>query len=225
MIVIRRLSAPRTATACAAASLSLAALSASAAQQTMQVPASPRPSPRPAWNCRAQASVGTTEIRAARLLDAAGARLQDGAGWTDTFTADKRAPLTVSVEWRGESNPITFAEGMANFWVRNAQPLKWPLKMSVTGRRTIAFDAGQAYMNPREFSAYERIGKVLDAAGDATALTWALRGTVGGKSGMAVANEGSYALAELVALKPAFATVLTQLDAMQADFVHRCRRL
>ena len=205
--------------------IALPAAARPAEAQTMQIPAPPGPSPRPAWNCRAVQSVGTTEIRAARLLDAAGARLQDGAGWTDIFTADKQAPLTVSVEWRGETGAMTFADGMANFYIRNGQPLVWPLKMSVAGRRTITFDAGRGYMKEREFTAYERIGKVLDAVGDAPALRWTLRGTGPGKGGRAVANEGDYALTTLSALEPGFATVLTQLDAMQADFAHRCRRL
>jgi hypothetical protein len=172
---------------------------APATAQTVYLPAPSKPAPPPAWNCRAKAPVGPTEIRAARLLDATGARVRDTAGWTDVFTADKQAPLTVSIEWRSEAGPMTFADGMANFWVRNGQPLEWPLKMSLAGRSTIVFDAGRAYMSPREFSAYERIGKVLGAAGDAPALYWTLRGTVPGKGGMAVAGEGSYAVTELSA--------------------------
>jgi hypothetical protein len=196
-----------------------------ATAQTVYIPAPAKPAPRPVWNCRAQASVGATDIRAARQLDAVGGRLSEGAGWTDIFVADKQAPLTVSVEWRGEDKAMTFAEGMTNFWVRNGQPLVSPLRMSVAGRGTTVFDAGRAYMNPREFSAYAPIGRVLDAAGDAPALHWTLRGTVPGKGGTAIAAEGSYVLTELNALKPAFATVLAQLDAMQADFANRCRRL
>lgn len=196
-----------------------------ATAQTMYVPAPAKPAPRPVWNCRAQVSVGATGVRAARQLDAVGGRLSDGAGWTDVFVADKQAPLTVSVEWRGEDKAMTFAGGMANFWVRNGQPLESPLRMSVAGRGMIVFDAGRAYMSAREFSAYAPIGKVLDAAGDAPALHWTLRGTVPGKGGTAVAAEGSYAVTELNALKPAFATVLAQLDAMQADFANRCRRM
>jgi hypothetical protein len=218
---------PSLAAAAFAASLPLAIMLAAPsadAQTTMYVPAPPKPSPRPAWNCRAQQSVGTTSIHASRQLDAAGASLTDGAGWTDIFTADKQAPLTVSVDWHSHASPMRFADGMATFYFRASQPMAGPLSVRLSGRRAIEIDAGQAYDNPREFTAYARIDKALDVAGADSALKWTLRGTVPGKGNTRISQEGVYPLAELGALKSGFADVLAQLDVMQADFAKRCKR-
>lgn len=196
----------------------------SADAQTMYVPAPPRPSPRPTWNCRAQQSVGTTKIHASRQLDAAGASLTDGAGWTDVFTADEHAPLTVSVNWHPHAAPMRFADGMTTFYFRTAQPMASPLRVHLAGRRTIERDGHQSYDDPHHFVAYEPIGKVLDIAGDDGALTWTLRGAVPGERGAPVSQEGIYTAGELRALEPGFAAVLAQLDLMQADFARRCQR-
>ncbi len=151
--------------------------------QTVYVPAPSKPSPRPVWNCRAQQSVGATKIHAARQLDAAGAALTDGAGWTDVYTADDHAPLTVSVTWHPHPKPMSFADGMATFYFRTAQPMAGPIGLQLGDRRTIEVPAGQSYDNPRHFSGNERIGKLLDLPGDDGALKWTLRGTVPGKRG------------------------------------------
>lgn len=196
----------------------------SADAQTMYVPAPSKPSQRPAWNCRAQHSVGTAKIYASRQLDAAGTSLTDNASWTDTFTADNNAPLTISVDWHSHPSPMRFADGMTTFYFRTAQPMSGPIGVRLAGRRTIEIDAGQAYDNPRHFSAYERIGNVLDIAGDEGALKWTLRGAVPGERGAPVAQGGAYTAGELRALEPGFAAALAQLDLMQADFARRCQR-
>jgi hypothetical protein len=192
--------------------------------QTVYMPAPQKPSPRPAWNCRTQQSVGTAKIHASRQLDAAGAALTDNASWTDAYTADERAPLTVSLNWHPHPKPMTFADGMATFYFRTAQPMAGPIGLRLGGRRSIAVPAGQSYDNPRHFSAYERIDKVLDLPGDDGALKWTLRGTVPGKRGAPIVNEGAYPASELNALKSGFAEVLAKLDVMQADFANRCQR-
>ncbi|MDB5675099.1 MAG: hypothetical protein JWM65_2081 [Sphingomonas bacterium] len=195
------------------------------AQTSMYVPAPPKPSPRPAWNCRAQQSVGTTSIHASRQLDTAGASLTDGAGWTDIFTADEHAPLTISVDWHSHPSPMRFAEGMTTLYFRTAQPMASPLRVHLAGRRTIERDGHQSYDDPHHFVVYEPIGKVAEMAGDDGALKWTLRGTAPGKSGAPVMNEGVYPAGALRALKAGFAEVLAQFDVMQADFAKRCQRL
>jgi len=195
------------------------------AQTTMYVPAPPKPSPRPAWNCRAQISVGATSIHASRQLDAAGASLTDGAGWTDIFTADVHAPLTISVNWHSRPSPMRFAEGMTTFYFRTPQPMASPLRVHLAGRRTIGRDGHQSYDDPHHFVVYEPIGKVTDMAGDDGALKWTLSGTAPGKSGAPIVNEGAYPAGEVRALKAGFAAVLAQFDMMQADFAKRCQRL
>jgi hypothetical protein len=225
MIAAVRLLTPRLSLAAAAmAAIALPAPSAAGAQ-TVYMPAPPMPSPRPAWNCRAEQSVGTTKIHAARQLDAAGASLTDGAGWTDVFTADEKAPLTISVDWHPRPKPMTFAEGMATLYFRTPQPMAGPLGVRLVGRRTVEVDAHQSYDDPHHFVVYEHIGKAIDAFGGEGALKWTLRGTVPGTGNTAIASEGSYPLAELGALEAGFAGVQAQLDAMQADFANRCRRL
>lgn len=206
--------------------LSAAAMlvAAPADAQTVYVPAPTKPLPRPAWNCRAQQSVGMTKIRASRQLDAAGASLTDSAAWTDVYTADQKAPLTVSVNWHPHPKPMDFADGMATFYFRTAEPMTGPIRLQLGDRRTIEVPAGQSYNNPHHFSAYERIGKVLDLPGDDGALRWTLRGTASGKRGTPVIHECAYPAGELSALKSGFVEVLAKLDAMQADFVSRCQR-
>jgi len=212
--------------ALAAAAMLIVALAAplADAQTRVYVPAPSKPAPRPAWNCRAQQLVGTAKIFASRQLDAAGASLTDGAGWTDVYTADERAPLTVSVNWHPHPKPMDFADGMAVLYFRTAQPMAGPIGLRLGGRRTIEVPAGQAYDNPHHFSAYERIGKLLDVPGDDGALKWTLRGTVPGKRAAPIVNEGVYPAGELRALKAGFAEVLAKLDAMQTDFASRCLR-
>lgn len=192
--------------------------------QTVHVPAPTPPSPRPVWNCRARESVGSTEIRGARQLDAAGNRLTEGAGWTDAYTADTHASLTVSVNWRPVSGPMNFADGMTTFYFRTAQPMASPLSARLAGRRTIERSAGQAYDNPREFISYVRIGELLDAAGEHGALKWTLRGKSPAKGGGPLSAEGLYPLGEVSALSSGFARLQAQFDLMQADFAKRCRR-
>ncbi|MDH7975937.1 hypothetical protein QH494_27475 [Sphingomonas sp. AR_OL41] len=211
----------------AAASAALTAMPATAPAQgpTVYLPAPPKPGPRPAWNCRVQQSVGTTMIHAARQLDAGGAVLMDSAGWTDIFTADEQAPLTVSVSWLPEAGPLRFAEGRATFYFRTRQPMASPLGARIEGQRTMKLEAWQAYDNPRHFVTYAPINKMLDMAGGAGEMRWTLRGRVPGQGGAPIAQDGVYALAELRALAPGIAGVLAQPDAMQADFARRCRRL
>ncbi|MBY8825141.1 hypothetical protein [Sphingomonas colocasiae] len=192
--------------------------------QTVLVPAPQKPSPRPAWNCRAQQSVGATKIHASRQLDAAGASLTDNAGWTDVHTADPKAPLTVSVTWHPRPKPMNFADGMAAFYFRTAEPMAGPIRVQLGHRRAIEVPAGQSYDNPRHFSAYARIDKLLGLPGDDGALRWTLGGTAPGKPGKPVVHEGAYPAGELSALKSGFAELLARLDAMQADFANRCQR-
>ena len=212
----------RAALAFAALTVILAAPPADS--QTVYVPAPPKPSPRPAWNCRAQQSVGTTKIHASRQLDAAGAALTDSAGWTDAYTADEHGPVTVSVTWHPHPKPMTFADGMASFYFRTARPMAAPIGLKLGDQRTIEVPAGQSYDNPRHFSANERIGKVLEMVGDDGTLKWTLRGTVPGKRGAPIVNAGAYPAGELNALKSGFAELLAKLDAMQVDFASRCQR-
>jgi hypothetical protein len=207
-----------------ALTIALAGSSADA-QTSVYVPAPPKPSPRPAWNCRAQISVGATSIHASRQLDAAGASLTDGAGWTDIFTADEHAPLTVSVNWHSRPSPMRFAEGMTTFYFRAAQAMASPLRVHLAGRRTIERDGHQSYDDPHHFVVYEPIGKVADMAGDDGALKWTLSGTAPGKSGAPIVDEGAYPAGEVRALEAGFAAVLAQFDMMQADFAKRCQRL
>jgi hypothetical protein len=207
-----------------ALTIALAGSSADA-QTSMYVLAPPKPSPRPAWNCRAQISVGATSIHASRQLDAAGASLTDGAGWTDIFTADEHAPLTVSVNWHSRPSPMRFAEGMTTFYFRTAQAMASPLRVHLAGRRTIERDGHQSYDDPHHFVVYEPIGKVADMAGDDGALKWSLSGKAPGKSGAPIVDEGAYPAGEVRALKAGFAAVLAQFDMMQADFAKRCQRL
>lgn len=204
--------------------LTTALVAASAPAQTMYVPAPPKPSPRPAWNCRAQQAVGATKIYASRQLDAAGTGLTDGAGWTDIFTADHHAPLTVSVNWHPHATPMNFADGMATFYFRTERPMADPLAMRLAGRRVIERDAHQSYDDPHNFVVYEQVAKVVDMPGDDGALKWTLRGTVPGKRGVPVVQEGAYPSGELRALEPGFAALLAQLDLMQGDFARRCQR-
>lgn len=216
------------ATAAIAASLPLTIMLAARsadAQTSMYVPAPPKPSPRPAWNCRVQISVGATSIHASRQLDAAGASLTDGAGWTDIFTADAHAPLTVSVNWHSRPSPMRFADGMTTFYFRTPQPMASPLRVRLAGRRTIERDGHQSYDDPHHFVVYEPTGKVADMAGDEGALKWSLSGTAPGKGGAPIVNEGAYPAGEVRALKAGFAAVLAQFDMMQADFAKRCQRL
>jgi hypothetical protein len=226
MLILRRIALERPAafTFAAGATLIMALAAPPADAQTVYMPAPEKPRPRSVWNCGAQQSVGTAKIYASRQLDAAGAALTDGAGWTDAYTADERAPLTVSVNWHPHPKPMNFADGMATFYFRTVQPMAGPIGLKLGGRRTIEVPAGQSYDNPHHFSAYQRIGKLLDLPGDDGALKWTLRGTVPGKRGAPIVNEGAYPAGELRALKSGFAEVLAKLDAMQADFASRCQR-
>jgi hypothetical protein len=207
--------------ALALAAATLAVLPADA--QTVHVPAPPKPLPRPAWNCRAQQSVGATKIHASRQLDAVGASLTDSASWTDVYTADQKAPLTVSVNWHPRPKPMSFADGMATFYFRTAEPMTGQIRVRLGSRRTIEVPAGQSYDDPHHFSAYERIGGVLDLRDDDGALRWTLGGTAPGKQ-VPVVHEGAYMAGELSALKSGFEEVLAKLDMMQADFASRCQR-
>jgi hypothetical protein len=229
MIDLVRMLTPRLSLAAAAfagvPALATGLAAPAANGQIVHIPAPLKPSPRPVWNCRARQSVGTTNIYASRQLDAAGASLTDGAGWTDAYTADKDASLTVSVNWHAASSPMNFADGMMTFFFRAGQPMTGPLSARLEGRRTIKIHAGQAYDNPREFTAYVRIGELLDAAGNEDALKWALRGTAPGKGKAPVSVEGPYTLGEVRALRSGFAKILAEFDLMQADFAKRCRRL
>lgn len=211
----------------AAAAAALTAMPATAPAQgpTVYLPAPPKPGTRPAWNCRVQQSVGATAIHAARQLDAGGARLSESASWTDIFTPDRQAPLTVSVDWRSDAGPLRFAAGRATFYFRTRQPMARPLDARIEGQRTMTLEAWQSYDNPRHFITYAAIDKMLDMAGDAGEMRWTLRGKVPGPGGAPIAQDGVYALTELRALAPGIAGVLAQLDAMQADFARRCRRL
>ena len=226
MIALRMLTPRPSLAAAFAASLPLMLAAPPAdAQTTVYVPAPPKPSPRPVWNCRAQISVGATRIHASRQLDAAGASLTDGAGWTDMFTADEHAPLTVSVNWHSRPSPMRFAEGMTTFYFRTAQPMASPLRVHLAGRQAIERDGHQSYDDPHHFVVYEPLGKVADMVGADGALKWSLSGKAPGKGGAPIMYEGAYPAGEVRALEAGFAAVLAQFDMMQADFAKRCQRL